>query len=219
MHKSKLEIEMERLDIELKENEGILFLDLSTYIPNKNQNFLTLGASLSKEPCKEGEVLDMQGLCVLNHRYPNHNYVCLTRKHGRKLCEFGCPVWMSVEDLNAFGYLNLEYVFKNRTVKMSVPIELGLSDQKNCATIVARFDVDRNTEPELLITMFEPNADDTGWKSFSYGMSENPRVRNIDIDKKNGRFVRLTKKDGADGWIVFNETVKAFPAAVSRNMI
>lgn len=211
MFQTKFDEELVRLGVELKEGEGMFVLDFSAFFPYGNQEILMLEASLSTEPRNAYEKLDLTKMCVLNHRYPNHGYLCMTRKYGRKLCTHGCPVNAPFEEINKYRYINLAYGFKNRLARISVPIEVHLSKDLPYASLSACFGLQDPNQPELVFRTFQ-KSEDGGWKDFAYSITEEQTQINLDFCKERGRFKRLTPASSFEeallGVVVYNEVVE-----------
>ena len=131
-----------------KEDCGIFNLDISCYFPyaDQDQEDLVLGVGLYtashsywdfdfatalKSPefvefCKN-QIYDDT---VLNHRYPNHEYVTLSKKLGNKRCKAGYPICAPIEDLNSYNFILIKLGYKDEEIFAFFPLILSLSKEK-----------------------------------------------------------------------------------------
>lgn len=223
--------ELERLDIEIGHEDGIFILDFGAYYPvwGGGQKLLQLDASLSTKLYGDGDNLSILDMSVLNYRYPNQGYVCMTGKFGRKLCKIGCPVLRSYEELNRFKYLNIGYGLKGKEfVHMAFPIEINLSQTAPCCSAEIHLNLKYFDVPGLTIHTHERSKngeEPRGWHPHTYDISREsgPAMCTI-VNNGENRFTLLTpantKEDAEEsGWIIFNETVKMISDTVENTLV
>lgn len=221
----KINEELDRLGIVAGNGYGVFLLDFAALFPYVEQDELDLFACLSSGPANTGDVYNIHEGCVQNHRYPNTGYTCLTGKHGRKRCTFGCIVRLPYYRMNGMCYLNIGYGFQERKFTgMSIPVDLHASDTAPCMTLEIHFMLKNLDSPELFIRAYE-HTSDHGFKSFLYStVSDHDSVRRHTERYDGGRFLLLTPAEVPDdaaetGWTVYEGTVRPFPGMPDSVMI
>lgn len=209
--------ELKRLGIPY-EGIGVLGFDISAYFPYSNQDALVLEASLSTEPQAQGSVLDIREMSIVNHRYTNKGYVCLSSRHGRKICRDGCFIYKSFDELNRYAYLNLGYGFESRGLaRFSIPIQIRLSEELPCAGAEVRLMLKYPNEPDIIIIVHERADDNLSYWERKYAINVHENLGG------HHRFTQLTAGNGFEayetGWIVFEQSVDLIPNTPENTMI
>ena len=125
-----------RLHPNMKENDGIFNIDLGLFFDYPNQNIVTLKFGLlTGEDVIKGNFTDdipryLYDNTVVNHRYPNHAYLTLSRKEGRKISKTGYPIVGPIDALNQYRMLLINCGIEDKTTTMSFPIQMHLSEDK-----------------------------------------------------------------------------------------
>lgn len=217
--------EFNRLGMAMQEGFGVFVIDYAAYFPYSNQKDLILEASLSTKLCNNGHILNLRNMCILNNRYPNKDYLCMTCKHGRKLCKIGCIVQFPYAALNIYKYLNIGYGFASQgIVRISIPININLSDEKPCAGFNVHFGLTDPNNPEFTIIVYEKTSE-MGWRPYTYDISIESRISTVNVERYGqDRFILLTPANTLEeakeqNWIVYNETINLLPSKMEDLMI
>ena len=80
-----------------------------------------------------------------NHRYPNRDYVTISKKMGRRVSRIGYPVFVDLND-EYFFILEIEVGIKNyKTVQLGFPVIVKLTEEKPVCNLGFRFNFDAAT--------------------------------------------------------------------------
>lgn len=118
----------------IKENEGVLILDLSVYYPYDDIDSVSLDFDVyTNMDDGPNENLKQNG-SVSNRRHPNKNYVTLSEKAGRKLGRYGYSIVAPIETLNEIKYLTV-YFYEASSIPFmfELPLNIRLTKEKPCA--------------------------------------------------------------------------------------
>jgi len=178
-----------------------IIFDCGCYFPYANQEDLVFSLSVA------GTVL---ADCKNNNRYPNKNYVTITKKEGRRLSKLGypyyidaskekavIPVVISVGTVDSFG------------VKLGFLFQLSLSNDRPVCGVDFRYIFDKDS---LSITSHYRNEDDIGWNRFAWVYGEAPDERFKSITLKEP----VLKEDGIN-W--FSEIITPFASTLDDILI
>lgn len=113
--------EFERFGFKQDSNLGALNLNIGIHFPWIGQEDLSVNFALLTDK----QMFDLEGKIdfeesgfkdiKLNHRYPNHNWVTVSKKKGRSVCKLGYPVIELVETLNDYKWLAIWCTFASTT--------------------------------------------------------------------------------------------------------
>lgn len=107
----------------VSENVGCIVFDLGCRFPYANQKILKFSIGI-KTNNGISDVIDTK----LNHRYPNHDYVTLSKKYGRKLSQIGYPLPIDLGTQSIALYIRLGTAAQYDT--HIYPIQLSLTEEK-----------------------------------------------------------------------------------------
>lgn len=80
-----------------------------------------------------------------NHRYPNKDYVTISKKMGRRVSRIGYPVFVDLNE-EYFFILEIEVGIKDyKTVKLDFPVIVKLTEEKPVCNLGFRFNFDAAT--------------------------------------------------------------------------
>ena len=135
---------------EIENGTGILNFDIACYFPYRNQDIISIDFGLFSDdfldPGKWDDVTDRFFLDTkLNHRYPNKNYVTLSKRTGRKVSKTGYPVVDTIEKLNSYRYLIMRFSIWDEVGGFLFPIKIELSEQKPIGNLSFQMGVDDDT--------------------------------------------------------------------------
>lgn len=102
------------------EKKGCVIFDFGCYFPYSNQQDLCFEFSLGME-----KISDIK----LNHRYPNKDYVTISRKNGRKISKLGYPYFTKLGEFLAI--LSVTVGVNNNKGTMLFPIKTLLTEEKS----------------------------------------------------------------------------------------
>ena len=95
---------------EISKGKGCIVFDFACYFPYADQDFLIFKFKLGEEELEPYKY---------NHRYPNKDYVTISKKMGRRVSRIGYPVFVD---------LNEEYFF-------ILEIEVGIN-ARSCSRLL-----------------------------------------------------------------------------------
>ena len=160
--------EIKRFYPDMKEDFGIFNLDINCFFPYSNQEVLTLGAGLFNSTLLnlelaiiyDDDITRLRDLMfkdvILNHRYPNHQWVSLSKKSGNRRCKTGYPICGPIEELNRYDLLAVNLGIEDENFFCFFPLELKLSSDKPVGCL------------KLRIHHFEKSYDEEAFKNFGF---------------------------------------------------
>lgn len=175
MHDS--DILLKELGGKLPEGKGCINFDFACLFPYDNQDVLTFEFGLGEEIGSQKH----------NHRYPNRNYVTISKKLGRKVSKIGFPFLV---DLNDEQLMNLwiKIGIEGKAVKLIFPVKITLTKDEPVATLEGHFNFDKS---RFTFTTYKP-ASDGRWQQIIWTNDteyvDDPRVTIMDkasTDKDN----------------------------------
>lgn len=122
---------------------GCIILDFGCYFPYDNQDLLDFSFSIG---------LNQPTDYKLNHRYPNKNYVTISKKSGRKLSKMGYPYFLELGEHPMLLSVTLGVRIFNEQLQMSkdyklsmvFPIQVNLTKEKPVSALSFRFDAEKS---------------------------------------------------------------------------
>ena len=141
--------------------KGVFNIDIGIHFPYSNQSRLFCEFGLIKN---KGKLFSSKNLfqdVVKNHRYPNKNYVTLSKKFKRAVSRTGYPVISSVKDLNKYKMFILRLGIDDERTTMCFPLKLNLTDDKPICGL------------ECHVYLYEKDQNDFGIQFMSYEPQEN----------------------------------------------
>lgn len=175
MHDS--DILLKELGGKLPEGKGCINFDFACLFPYDNQDVLTFEFGLGEEIGSQKH----------NHRYPNRNYVTISKKLRRKVSKIGFPFLV---DLNDEQLMNLwiKIGIEGKAVKLIFPVKITLTKDEPVATLEGHFNFDKS---RFTFTTYKP-ASDGRWQQIIWTNDteyvDDPRVTIMDkasTDKDN----------------------------------
>lgn len=121
------------------EKMGCILFDFGCYFPYNNQDVLVFEIALENDTSIDDDILPHQ---KLNHRYPNSNYMTISKTYGRKICKAGYPIVAPIEELNKYKTLVITVGVEENTVKLKFPIEVCLDENHPVCDLFFRFFID-----------------------------------------------------------------------------
>lgn len=216
--------ELDRLEVDVPEDMGLLAMDFGAHFPYYDQDELRLRAILSTEPMNEGVFLDFGSQSILNNRYPNRDYLTISKKCGRKICRFGCFSIMPLEEeeLAVFRYLNVGYDFHDKKVSVCIPISINMTKENSCAAFNVTLMLERLYESELEIRIYERNG--AGYITHKYGYGRYIDTGTVGRHSDCNRFYPLTLQRTTEShdevkWFLLNETVDMIPCRLEEALL
>ncbi len=104
------------------ENNGCLVIDYSCYFPYANQEDVKLGLKINGEGV---------GDCKLNHRYPNKDYVTLSKTYGKKVCSHGYPIIIPFNQKGKKIDITIAMTIgKGKTTEIEFPVVMWPTEEK-----------------------------------------------------------------------------------------
>ena len=123
---------IEEVQAELNNNRGCIIFDLSCYFPYLKQDKLTINFSINSKKYDD---------IKLNHRYPNKNYVTVSKKNGRKLSKMGYPYFCEL----------------NKPISVQLQINIGFTDEKDTITYIFPVEAELTKEKPVCYLSFNQN--------------------------------------------------------------
>ena len=121
---------------EITNGKGCIVLDFSCYFPYANQDCLEFKFKLGEDELEPYKY---------NHRYPNRDYVTISKKMGRRVSRIGYPVFVDLND-EYFFILEIEVGIKDyKTVQLGFPVIIKLTEEKPVCNLGFRFNFDAAT--------------------------------------------------------------------------
>ena len=118
---------------EISKGKGCIVLDFACYFPYADQDFLIFKFKLGEEEVEPYKY---------NHRYPNRDYVTISKKMGRRVSRIGYPVFVDLNE-EYFFILEIEVGIKDyKTVKLGFPVIVKLTEEKPVCNLGFRFNFD-----------------------------------------------------------------------------
>ena len=106
---------------EISKGKGCIVFDFACYFPYADQDFLIFKFKLGEEELEPYKY---------NHRYPNKDYVTISKKMGRRVSRIGYPVFVDLNE-EYFFILEIEVGIKDyKTVKLDFPVIVKLTEEK-----------------------------------------------------------------------------------------
>lgn len=216
--------ELNRLKVDVPENMNLFAMDFGAYFPYHDQDELRLGVSLSTEPMNIGVFLNMSDQSILNNRYPNKDYLTMSKKCGRKICRFGYFSLLSQEreESAMFQYLNIIYGFRDKKIFVCIPISMNISKEKPCVAFNAALMLEQLNDPELSIRIYEKI--DGGYITHKYGYGRYIDIGSVGQHSDCDRFYPLTLQETIESsegvkYIILNETVHMIPCMLEEALL
>lgn len=183
MHDS--EILLKELGGKLPEGKGCINFDFACLFPYDNQEVLTFEFGLGEEEI---------GSQKHNHRYPNRNYVTISKKLGRKVSKIGFPLLVDLND-EQLMILWIKVVIKDKVVKLVFPVKITVTKDEPVATLEGHFNFDKSRFTFITYKY----VSDGGWEQIVWTNDleyvDDPRVTimsNVFIDKDNSTAIYHT---------------------------
>lgn len=105
---------------EISKGKGCIVFDFACYFPYADQDFLIFKFKLGEEELEPYKY---------NHRYPNKDYVTISKKMGRRVSRIGYPVFVDLNE-EYFFILEIEVGIKDyKTVKLDFPVIVKLTEE------------------------------------------------------------------------------------------
>ena len=151
---------------ELGENiangKGCIVFDFGCYFPYSNQDILTFEFKVGEmqlEPYK------------YNHRYPNKDYVTISKKMGRRVSKLGYPMFVTI-DKDLLMLLEIKIGIKDDTIDFIFPVNIKLTKKKPVCSLSLHFNFD-----EMSFLFYTYRKKGNGWQSaiWTNQMSENDK--------------------------------------------
>lgn len=175
MHDS--DILLKELGGKLPEGKGCINFDFACLFPYDNQDVLTFEFGLGEEIGSQKH----------NHRYPNRNYVTISKKLGRKVSKIGFPFLVDLND-EQLMILWIKIGIEGKAVKLIFPVKITLTKDEPVATLEGHFNFDKS---RFTFTTYKP-ASDGRWQQIIWTNDteyvDDPRVTIMDkasTDKDN----------------------------------
>ncbi len=149
MHNSG--ILLKELGGKLPEGKGCINFDFACLFPYDNQEVLTFEFGLGEEEI---------GSQKHNHRYPNRNYVTISKKLGRKVSKVGFPFLVDLDN-EQLMLLWIKVGIKDKAVKLIFPVRVTLTKDEPVATLEGLFNFDKS---RFTFTTYKYVSDDNGWQ-------------------------------------------------------
>lgn len=147
-------------EAELEKGNGIVVFDMMCYFPYANQKDLAFDFGLG-----------MEELCYkYNHRYPNKGCVTISKKEGRKVCKYGYPVAVPLDE-EQLMICHMDIGIKDKTIKVAFPVRAKVTKEKPICGLTCRFDFD---DGKLMITTYIPIEGKQGCRQKLYCNREIP---------------------------------------------
>lgn len=116
---------------EIVNGKGCIVFDFACYFPYVEQDLLIFNFKLGEEELEPYKH---------NHRYPNIDYVTISKKMGRRVSKLGYPIFV---DLNKECFFMLEIGIKDyKTVNLDFPVSVKLTKEKPVCNLGFRFSFD-----------------------------------------------------------------------------
>lgn len=175
MHGLELISEVERIHgSTIRENEGVLILDLSVYYPYCDIDSVFLDFDVfSNVDNGPNEKLKQNG-SISNRRYPNKNYVTLSEKAGRKIGRYGYSIVAPFEELNEIKKLTV-YFYETSSIPFmfELALDIRLTPEKPCAGL--EFKISAKEEKNEITVRTHTPCEEFGhgcWRSAFYTTSK-----------------------------------------------
>lgn len=175
MHDS--DILLKELGGKLPEGKGCINFDFACLFPYDNQDVLTFELGLGEEIGSQKH----------NHRYPNRNYVTISKKLGRKVSKIGFPFLVDLND-EQLMILWIKIGIEGKAVKLIFPVKIMLTKDEPVATLEGHFNFNKS---RFTFTTYKP-ASDGRWQQIIWTNDteymDDPRVTIMDkasTDKDN----------------------------------
>ena len=142
---------VEELQPELENGLGCIIFNLACYFPYEEQDLLRLSFKVGLF-----EPTDFK----LNHRYPNHRYVTLSKKTGRKLSKMGYSFFCKLGEDTILFMVKVGLNDSNEEISMVFPLRVNLSKEKPVSALTFHFNFESSC-----IDIHTTKRDGCGWLS------------------------------------------------------
>lgn len=122
------------LEDEILKGKGCIVFDFACYFPYFNQEDLFFDFQLSENTIDN---------IKLNHRYPNHSYVTISRKNGRKISKLGYPYFMDLSNTPRTLFLVIKTGLEGEYLTNIFPLQVSLTHEHPVCALSMRFMFDK----------------------------------------------------------------------------
>lgn len=131
------------------EEKGCIVVDAGVFFPYSNQDFVIFNVTLTDDIYEKEELEELFPLDKkYNHRYPNKEYLTISKKYKRRVSKIGYPFVDNIDILNNYKYLVMTVGFGKDYSFFYIPIELHLTPDNPCTVL------------KLLVNMEDPSCPD-----------------------------------------------------------
>lgn len=175
------------------EKPGLLMLDIGMYFPYANQDILHFSvglvemADIAVDPHIGLNNKERFTDVVFNHRYPNGNYVTMSKKNGRRISKTGYFLNDNFDELNGKKWLMVDVgIGEAGDIHTAIPVEINLNEENPVASITLRWNMKEPNAPEF--SMILHKFINGGWKRTQYlsyakeNMDKHDILLNIDTN-------------------------------------
>lgn len=159
MHGELVKVELED---EIVKGKGCIVFDFGCYFPYLNQEDLYFDFQLGEEKMENVK---------LNHRYPNHGYVTISRKNGRRISKLGYPYFVDLSDTPKTILLVIKVGIKEEYLTSIFPVNITLTKEKPVCALSMRFMFE---DAIFHFYSHKKNNDGIGWKRKGWFNNVNP---------------------------------------------
>ena len=117
----------------IADGKGCIVFDFGCHFPYSNQDILTFEFKVGEmqlEPYKH------------NHRYPNKDYVTISKKMGRRVSKLGYPMFVTI-DKDLLMLLEIKIGIKDDTIDFVFPVNVKLTKEKPVCSLSLHFNFDK----------------------------------------------------------------------------
>ena len=125
---------IKELQSNLTETTGCIIFDFACYFPYSNQDVLSFDFQLGSE-----KFTDIK----MNHRYPNHSYVTLSKRNGRSVSKIGYPYFLPLTNKEQTFLLTVNIdIREEESIHLVFPLSINLSKEHPVCALALKFDFD-----------------------------------------------------------------------------
>jgi len=132
---------------EPKDGDGVFILDASLVFRYSNPEIVKMSFSLMDLNGNWDSAKDIGVQGVMNHRFPNKDYLTFSAKKGRKICGFGYPVVLPRSILNNIMFVEIRIDIGEHFIKHALPISISVTKEHPVAKL------------HFSLNMLDPNDD------------------------------------------------------------
>lgn len=187
-------------EIELAEDECCIVFDFGCHFPYKNTEVLIFGFALGME-----EINDFK----LNSRYPNKNWVTISKKDGRKVSKLGYPYVMKLNEQSPMVLAIKVGIKEQDVVTLAFCLETNMTKEKPACLLRLAYDFEKSA---FCLSSYEEGE---GVGSIPHCWYNNDAGKALKaMEFPNDIMLEVSQADPQALTVVYKDLVTAYPCAL-----